>query len=154
MQRWIGRHRALTAALVAFFGTGAVMLYQQKRAYRLKRRAKRANNGARTEVVVIVGTPESPVVKTLSQDLERRGFVVYIVVGSAQEEEKVQTNGRVDIRPLYMDITEVGTSNSNVDTILLLMVGSSHHRHRRLLTDSSKYWQIHTTQQSGRLLTN
>ena len=83
------------------------MLYRQKRTYMKKRRAKRAANGARTEVVVIAGPPESPMVKGLMLELERRGFVVYVIVGSAQEEQKVHGNGRVDIRPLYMDITEV-----------------------------------------------
>ncbi|KAI9699184.1 MAG: hypothetical protein M1820_007263 [Bogoriella megaspora] len=107
VQRWISRNRALTAALFAFFGTGAVMLYREKKAYSKKRRAKRASNGARSEVVVIAGPSESPLVLSLSQDLERRGFIVYVVVGSAQEESRVQSNGRADIRPLYVDITEV-----------------------------------------------
>ena len=104
---------------MAFFGTGAALLYRQRRAYVKKRRARRAGNGARSEVVVVAGPVESPLVKGVVMDLERRGFVVYVVVGSAREEQKVQDNGRVDVRPLYMDITEVsGTAALSFTQVL------------------------------------
>lgn len=50
---WISRHPAIFAAIVAFAGTTAVMIFGMKVRYgkRRKRRAKRAANGARTEVV-------------------------------------------------------------------------------------------------------
>jgi hypothetical protein len=54
LQLWISRHRALAAALLAFVATGAVgglVLYSQSSAQSRKRRAKRAKNGARKEVV-------------------------------------------------------------------------------------------------------
>ncbi|KAL9065800.1 MAG: hypothetical protein Q9157_007351 [Trypethelium eluteriae] len=126
LQRWVSRHRAITAALVAFFGTSALLLYRQKRAYVKKRRAKKASNGARSEVVVVAGPAESPMVKGLAADLERRGFVVYVVVGSPQDELKVQENGRLDIRPLYMDITEPASAEDAMERFSRLLLNPHH----------------------------
>ena len=112
-QRWVSEHRAVTAAAVAFVGTGAFIIWRRRRADRTKRRAKRAKNGSRTEVVVVAGSPHSPLTKSLSQDLERRGFVVYIPVHSLSEEQLVQSEARADIRPLHIDITSV-SSTTNV----------------------------------------
>ena len=75
----------------------------------MKRRAKRGKNGGRTEVVVLASSPHSPLTKSLSLDLERRGFIVYIPVTSLPEEHLVQSEGRSDIRPLYLDVSSVRT---------------------------------------------
>lgn len=107
MQDWVSHNRAIAAAVIAFVGTGAVVMYQQKKSYTRKRRARRASNGARREVIVIAGPPSSPITKSLSLDLERRGFIVYVVVNSPEEEEIVQKESRVDIRPLLLDIVDV-----------------------------------------------
>jgi hypothetical protein len=51
---WISRHRAVTAAVVAFVGTGAIgalILYSQASSASRKRRARKAKSGARKEVV-------------------------------------------------------------------------------------------------------
>jgi hypothetical protein len=53
-QIWTSRHRAITAAVVAFVGTGvigALILYAQASSVNRKRRARKAKNGARKEVV-------------------------------------------------------------------------------------------------------
>lgn len=104
LQHWVSRNRALSAAIVAFFGTGAYFLWREKKGVKRKRRARRASNGARKEVIVIAGPVSSPITKSLSLDLERRGYIVYIVVNSTDEEQQVQNEGRVDIRPLHLDI--------------------------------------------------
>ncbi|KAK7729517.1 hypothetical protein SLS57_002004 [Botryosphaeria dothidea] len=106
VQDWVSHNRAIAAAVIAFVGTGAVVMYQQKKSYTRKRRARRASNGARREVIVIAGPPSSPITKSLSLDLERRGFIVYVVVNSPEEEEIVQKESRVDIRPLLLDIVD------------------------------------------------
>ena len=106
-QRWVSEHRAITAAIVAFAGTGAFIIWRRRRADQAKRRAKRAKNGARTEVVVLAGSPHSPLSKSLSLDLEKRGFIVYIPVSSKLEEQLIQSETRADIRPLRLDITSV-----------------------------------------------
>ncbi|KAB8611442.1 hypothetical protein FH972_025947 [Carpinus fangiana] len=89
-QAWIVEHRTFAAACVAFFGTGGLLLYRQRRAYMRKRRAKRALNGARQEVV----------------DLERRGFIVYVVCGTPSEEQAVKGEGKTDIIPLYLNVAD------------------------------------------------
>lgn len=48
---WVLRHRAWTAALVAFFGTGSVLLLGSRAFDQRKRRARRAGNGARKEII-------------------------------------------------------------------------------------------------------
>lgn len=106
---WVTRHKILTG--IAVFGVGYVT-YKAVRAsktMRKSRRAKRARNGARTEVVVIAGSPTLPLTKSLSLDLERRGFIVYIVCSNMDEEMMVQNLSRPDIKPLTIDITDVST---------------------------------------------
>ena len=52
-RNWISEHPAICAAVLAFAGTTAIMTYKMKVGHgkKRKRRAKRAANGARTEVV-------------------------------------------------------------------------------------------------------
>lgn len=102
---WMVRNKALTAALLAFIGTGALgafMMYNHATVTKRKRRAKKAKNGSRTETVVIAGVPGSAMVRSLAQDLERRGFIVYVVVTNDEEEKCVRQEGRLDIRSLYL----------------------------------------------------
>lgn len=47
-------------------------------------------------------------VKAIATDLERRGFIVYITVSSAEEEQAVRSENRLDIRALWLDLTTVG----------------------------------------------
>ena len=82
-QNWVSEHRAIVAAVVAFIGTGAFIIWRRRRSDRAKRRAKRAKNGSRTEVVVLAGSPHSPLTPSLAIE------------------------SRADIRPLNMDITSV-----------------------------------------------
>ena len=79
----------------------------RRRSSRKKRRAKRAGNGARLEVVVIAGSPSEPLTRSISLDLERRGFIVYIVCHTIEEEIQVQSESRPDIKPLMIDIVDV-----------------------------------------------
>lgn len=51
VQRWISQNSALAAGIGCFVGTGAVLLFIQRRSHLKRRRAKRTSGGARTEVV-------------------------------------------------------------------------------------------------------
>lgn len=104
---WVSEHRALTAAAVAFVGTGVFMLWWRRRRPSVKRRVHRARNGAKMEVVVLVGSLNAPLTRSLALDLERKGFIVYIPISDLKEEQLVQAMSRVDIRSLNMDITSV-----------------------------------------------
>lgn len=44
--------------------------------------------------------------KSLSLDLERRGFIVYVVCTDMEEEQQVQSESRVDVRPLHIDVVD------------------------------------------------
>ena len=57
--------------------------------------------------VVIIGPPAAPLIRSLALDLERRGFIVYIVVNALEDEQLVHDESRVDIRPLLLDIGNV-----------------------------------------------
>jgi hypothetical protein len=50
-QEWVLAHRAWTAAFVAFVGTGGLLIYRQRSIYGKKRKARKAGNGARKEIV-------------------------------------------------------------------------------------------------------
>lgn len=115
LQDWVSQNRALTAAVVAFIGTGGLLLWRENKNYNRKRRARRASNGARKEVVVIAGPPNSPIVRSLSLDLERRGFIVYIVCSNMDEEQQVLSESRVDVRPLHLDIVDTMGTQEAVD---------------------------------------
>ena len=70
-----------------------------------KRRAKKSASGARTDVVVIAGAPASPITSALSLDLERRGFVVYVVANTNEDEHYVKSLTRADLLPLPLNLT-------------------------------------------------
>lgn len=90
---------------------GGVTYYiVRRKANRKKRRARKANNGARLEVVVVAGSPAEPMTRSISLDLERRGFIVYIVCNTIEEEVMVQNESRPDIKPLMLDIVDVSSN--------------------------------------------
>lgn len=113
VQNWVLKHKVLCGTTILGIGVATFYVYQNRRAYGRKRRARRASNGARLEVVVIAGSPSEPVVRSLALDLERRGFIVFIVCSDVQEEVMVQNEARSDIRPLTIDV-------SNVSSVLIL----------------------------------
>ena len=77
---------------------------------RRKRRARRTHKGAKTELVVLAGSPFSPLTQSLALDLEYRGFIVYIPVGSLEEETAVIELRAPDVHSLNFDITNVRSS--------------------------------------------
>lgn len=107
-QKWVSEHRAVTAAVVAFVGTSVFIVWRRRRRFqRSKRRARRGKNGLKTEVVILAGSPHSSLTRSLALNLERRGFIVYILVSDPSEEDHVRSESKADIRPLYLDITSV-----------------------------------------------
>ncbi|KAL8964721.1 MAG: hypothetical protein Q9197_006832 [Variospora fuerteventurae] len=128
-KEWISRHRAITAAAICFIGTGAFLIWRQRKANRAKRRAKRAKNGQRTEIVVLAGPPTAPLTRSISLDLERRGFVVYIPVNSLWEERLIQAESRADIHPLNLDVTSPSSISSTLRKFNSLLDPSNAPRH-------------------------
>lgn len=105
------KNKVLTTAIVIVAG-GAAYYVVRRKSNRKKRRARKANNGARLEVVVIAGSPSEPMTRSISMDLERRGFIVYVVCNTIEEEVQVQNESRPDIKPLMIDIVDVSKATS------------------------------------------
>ncbi|GJN70501.1 hypothetical protein PLICBS_004559 [Purpureocillium lilacinum] len=106
VQDWVARHKVLTGVVIIVCGTVVFKGYQKSRWLRKTRRAKRARNGGRTEVIVIAGSPTLPLTKSLSLDMERRGFIVYVVCNASEDESLVHAYSRPDVRPLAIDTTD------------------------------------------------
>ena len=104
---WAVKHKILTGIFVVACGAAVYKGYQATRSCRKTRRAKRARNGGRTEVIVVAGSPSLPLTRSLALDMERRGFMVYIVCNAAEDEGMVLAMKRPDIRPLSIDTTDV-----------------------------------------------
>lgn len=56
---------------------------------------------------MVAGSPHEPLTRSIASDLERRGFIVYITVLSEEEEQIVRSENRLDILPLWLDLTTV-----------------------------------------------
>lgn len=110
VQDWVSRHKILTSVIVLATGVVVYRTYKSSRYGRKSRRAKRARSGGRIEVVVLAGSPALPLTRSLSLDLERKGFVVFIVCNTIEDEMMVQNLARPDIKPLTIDITDVSSS--------------------------------------------
>lgn len=105
-ESWVSRHKILTGLVVLTTGVIVYRGYRKSAYLRKTRRARRARNGARLEVVVVAGSPNLPLTRSLALDLERRGFIVYISCNTLDDEAVVQNLSRPDIRPLGIDITD------------------------------------------------
>lgn len=116
VQRWINTHRAVTAAIAAFLVTGSVgaLVYVKSRDRRRRRRAKKSASGARTEVVVVAGAVANPLTSALYLDLERRGFVVYVVSNTAEDEQYVRSQSRIDLLPLNINLIDPFTASDQL----------------------------------------
>ncbi|KAL4802732.1 hypothetical protein BDV18DRAFT_163691 [Aspergillus unguis] len=115
---WAARNRAWSAAILAFVGTTSVLYFGSKTFRAKRRKAKRATNGARKEIIVVAGSPHEPMTRSIAADLDRRGYIVYITVSSAEEEQLVRGENRPDIRPLWLDLTTLPSSPSEVHSSL------------------------------------
>ncbi|KAF3903681.1 hypothetical protein AA313_de0208033 [Arthrobotrys entomopaga] len=93
---------------------GGVYVVKRKRQKGRRRKALKAANGARKEVVVVHGQPHDPLVKSTAHDLERRGFIVYIAVSSHEDEQVVLSEGKADIKPLQIDILDTLSARSSI----------------------------------------
>nr|POE49571.1 isoform 2 of serine/arginine repetitive matrix protein 1 [Quercus suber] len=108
VERWISKHRVLTAAMVAFVLTGSVgaLVYVRSKNSRRRRRARKSESGARTEVVVVAGAVANPLTSALYLDLERRGFIVYVMANTPEDAHYIRAQSRIDLLPLHLDLTD------------------------------------------------
>ncbi|KAI8629831.1 DUF1776-domain-containing protein [Xylariaceae sp. FL1651] len=117
MQNWVIRHKVLSGVVVCVIGYVTYKTVRHSKLLRKSRRARRARNGGRLEVVVIAGSPSLPLTKSLSLDLERRGFIVYIVCNTIEDEVLVQNLSRPDIKGLNIDITDPPSAGASIERL-------------------------------------
>lgn len=117
LQGWISRHKILTGIIIVSFGYATYRTVRAGKLLRKTRRAKRARNGGRLEVVVVAGSPMLPLTKSLSLDMERRGFIVFIVCNTIEDELAVQSLSRPDIKALSIDITDPPNAGQSIEKL-------------------------------------
>ncbi|KAI5284140.1 hypothetical protein KEM54_001564 [Ascosphaera aggregata] len=112
---WCMEHQAYPAAVAAFVLTGVVMVYGNQILFRSrKRKARRAGNGARKEIVIVAGSPHDVMTRMIALDLDRRGFIVFVTTASVTEERLVRGENREDIIPLTIDLTYTDRDQSEI----------------------------------------
>ncbi|QDS67859.1 hypothetical protein FKW77_007667 [Venturia effusa] len=125
---WIVRHKAITAAFLAFVSTGGVLVWHKRIEKSKRRRARRTNTGARKDVVVVTGEVGSLLLRSLIVDLEKRGFIVYVIVKNIEEEDAIreEAEGKADVRPFLIDPNEPMQTQQALSRFQNLLV-SPHH---------------------------
>ncbi|KAH8679991.1 hypothetical protein BGZ60DRAFT_369655 [Tricladium varicosporioides] len=118
---WARNNKILTTIIILTVGGITYHYIKKTTNKRKKRRAKKAQNGARLEVVVIAGSPSEPMTRAISLDLERRGFIVYVVCNTIEEEIAVQNEARPDIKPLMIDITDPSSARTCIDRFTIYL---------------------------------
>lgn len=84
---------------------------------KIKRRAERLPNGARKDVVLIVGSVTEPLTRYIANDLENRGFIVYITSTNSKADLKFFNNESVqDIKSLIVS-SEPASDEFNAEQI-------------------------------------
>ncbi|KAH3660459.1 hypothetical protein OGAPHI_007045 [Ogataea philodendri] len=81
---------------------GLAILELHRKAIR-HRRANLLPNGRRFEVILIIGSPVSVVVQKLVNDLNRRGYIVYVTARNETEVKAIESERDADIKPLLMN---------------------------------------------------
>lgn len=118
--------RTCIAMAVAVTGAAVYMLYSGPPKRRRRRLARRAPDGGRHEVVVLAGSPSEPLVRLIAQDLNVRGFIVYILC-TPGEDELVAKEKCSDIRSLVVtgyDAAAIGQAAGRLDEIMSSPVAS------------------------------
>ncbi|KAJ2893186.1 hypothetical protein MKZ38_008927 [Zalerion maritima] len=111
-QEWILRNKFLVAAIAIGTGYAGYKIYRKSMLLGKTRRAMRAKTGGRCEVVIIAGSPSLPLTRCLALDLERKGFIVFVVCNTIEEEMMVQNLSRPDVRPLSIDMKDVSNKSA------------------------------------------
>ncbi|CCH42539.1 3-ketoacyl-CoA reductase [Wickerhamomyces ciferrii] len=82
-----------------------------------RRRAQRLENGARKDVVLIVGSVTEPLTRYVANDLENRGFIVYITSTNSKADLKFFNNESVqDVKSLIVS-NEPNNDEFNADQL-------------------------------------
>ncbi|KAF1812147.1 DUF1776-domain-containing protein [Eremomyces bilateralis CBS 781.70] len=136
--RWCERHVLAAWTIGTFVGVGGmaagVQWWRYQGARRVgKMRAKRGERGERVEVVV-VGGGWSGLVRSVALSLERRGYIVFVMVETREEEEAVGREGREGLRAMWFEPSNADRCLENLRSTLSKDAISSDTAHSRTLT--------------------
>lgn len=95
---WAKHHQcAVATVLGAGLGCGGWYFYRHgARGERRRRRVPKLANGARRDVVLVVGSPTEPLTRLLALDFEKRGFIVYLTLLDDKDARYVELNALPD----------------------------------------------------------
>jgi len=117
LQDWIMHHKVLVGVVVIAAGTISYRIHRSNQSRRKSRKARKSKrNGGRVDVVVIAGSPALPLTRSLALDMERKGFIVFVICTSVEDDNLVHNLSRPDIRPLSIDVTDVGYCQTTART--------------------------------------
>lgn len=96
-------HKLVSVATVAvMIGAGAVAMNALSPTTKHRRRAHRLENGARNDVVLLVGSITEPLTRNMAYDLTMRGFIVYISSSDSTADNKFFAESNEDIKSLIL----------------------------------------------------
>lgn len=79
-----------------------------------KRRVPKLSNGARRDVVLVIGSPTEPLTRLICLDFEKRGFIVYLTLLDDKDIKYIESNPITDDMN-YLNLTsddKPGTTNN------------------------------------------
>ncbi|EER35945.1 conserved hypothetical protein [Candida tropicalis MYA-3404] len=85
-------HNKLKYASVFTVGLGITIYYLTRSSKMAKRRVPKLANGARRDVVLIIGSPTEPLTRSIAVDFEKRGFIVYMTLLDMNDVKYVESN--------------------------------------------------------------
>lgn len=91
---------------------GGYRLYRHYSPY--ERYAERLKGRVRYEVILVIGTINSTFVSKLVNDLNMRGYVVFVTVTDEAELKIIEEINDPDVRPLYVDFTNETTVKNSL----------------------------------------
>lgn len=99
--RLVQKHRtAAYSALAVSLTASSYLIYRNLKEPRIRskprRRVPKLANGARRDVVIVVGSPTEPMTRLIAVDFEKRGFIVYLTVLDDKDYKYIQSNQITD----------------------------------------------------------
>lgn len=105
---WVEKNKYTVGLGLVGLATTAWGVGQVRKSHRRRRRARRAANGAREEVLIVIAdVVMDELARAVVLDLERRGFVVFVIAGSERDEAAIREIGKKDVRSLKVDAMDV-----------------------------------------------
>ncbi|CAH6721834.1 hypothetical protein CLIB1444_07S03466 [[Candida] jaroonii] len=88
-------------------GLAGLWIYSRKpKRTKPRRRVPKLENGARQDIILIVGSPTEPMTRLIALDFERRGFIVYLTILDNKDLKYTESN------PITDDINYLNLTNS------------------------------------------